>query len=66
MAFVDKDGEETHIKVPVEMSMLEATHEYDRELEGAFLRLGILHSHIMLFIKLSICFVHLNARLHRG
>ncbi|CAA0820767.1 Adrenodoxin-like protein 2- mitochondrial [Striga hermonthica] len=35
VAFVDKDGEETHIKVPVGMSMLEAAHENDIELEGA-------------------------------
>ncbi|XP_047979947.1 adrenodoxin-like protein 2, mitochondrial [Salvia hispanica] len=33
--FCDKDGEETHIKVPVGMSMLEAAHENDIELEGA-------------------------------
>ncbi|CAN4123158.1 unnamed protein product [Withania somnifera] len=33
--FVDKDGEENHIKVPVGMSMLEAAHENDIELEGA-------------------------------
>ncbi|KAL3814830.1 hypothetical protein ACJIZ3_016098 [Penstemon smallii] len=35
VTFVDKDGEETHIKVPVGMSMLEAAHENDIELEGA-------------------------------
>ena len=34
MTFVDKDGEEKHIKVPVGMSMLEAAHENDIELEG--------------------------------
>ncbi|KAG6552059.1 hypothetical protein Mapa_006365 [Marchantia paleacea] len=33
--FVDKDGEETNIQVPVGMSMLEAAHENDIELEGA-------------------------------
>ncbi|XP_057780539.1 adrenodoxin-like protein 2, mitochondrial [Salvia miltiorrhiza] len=33
--FFDKDGEETHIKVPVGMSMLEAAHENEIELEGA-------------------------------
>lgn len=32
--FVDKDGEEKHIKVPIGMSMLEAAHENDIELEG--------------------------------
>ncbi|BAT76913.1 hypothetical protein LR48_Vigan01g286000 [Vigna angularis] len=35
VTFIDKDGEETHIKVPVGMSMLEAAHENDIELEGA-------------------------------
>ncbi|CAA0842575.1 Adrenodoxin-like protein 2- mitochondrial [Striga hermonthica] len=35
VTFVDKDGEETHIKVPIGMSMLEAAHENDIELEGA-------------------------------
>lgn len=34
VTFVDKDGEETLIKVPVGMSMLEAAHENDIELEG--------------------------------
>ncbi|KAF8096143.1 hypothetical protein N665_0317s0049 [Sinapis alba] len=33
--FVDKDGEEIHIKVPVGMNILEAAHENDIELEGA-------------------------------
>ncbi|KAM3398431.1 adrenodoxin-like protein 2, mitochondrial isoform X2 [Capsicum galapagoense] len=33
--FVDKDGEEKQIKVPVGMSLLEAAHENDIELEGA-------------------------------
>ncbi|KAH6779889.1 MITOCHONDRIAL FERREDOXIN 2 [Perilla frutescens var. hirtella] len=35
VTFFDKDGEETHIKVPVGMSMLEAAHENDIDLEGA-------------------------------
>ncbi|KAJ6796676.1 uncharacterized protein M6B38_355365 [Iris pallida] len=35
VTFVDKDGEESVIKVPVGMSMLEAAHENDIELEGA-------------------------------
>ncbi|XP_011092463.1 uncharacterized protein LOC105172637 [Sesamum indicum] len=35
VTFVEKDGEETHIKVPVGMSMLEAAHENDIDLEGA-------------------------------
>lgn len=32
--FVDKDGEEIHIKVPIGMNILEAAHENDIELEG--------------------------------
>ncbi|XP_024025929.1 uncharacterized protein LOC21397621 isoform X2 [Morus notabilis] len=35
VTFVDKDGEEKHIKVPIGNSMLEAAHENDIELEGA-------------------------------
>eukprot|EP00249_Psilotum_nudum_P013852 c24548_g1_i1 orf=556-1434(-) len=35
VTFVNKDGEEKIIKVPVGMSMLEAAHENDIELEGA-------------------------------
>ncbi|KAJ4701987.1 adrenodoxin-like protein 2, mitochondrial [Melia azedarach] len=35
VTFVDKDGEEKNIKVPIGMSMLEAAHENDIELEGA-------------------------------
>jgi ferredoxin len=34
VTFVDKDGEEKLIKVPIGMSMLEAAHENDIELEG--------------------------------
>lgn len=34
VTFVDKDGEEKQIEVPVGMSMLEAAHENDIELEG--------------------------------
>ena len=34
MTFVDKDGEEIEIDVPVGMSMLEAAHANDIELEG--------------------------------
>lgn len=40
VAFVDKDGEETHIKVPVGMSMLEAAHENDIDLEGELTIMG--------------------------
>ncbi|KAG0457958.1 hypothetical protein HPP92_023115 [Vanilla planifolia] len=35
VTFVGKDGEEKTIRVPVGMSMLEAAHENDIELEGA-------------------------------
>ena len=45
--FVDKDGEEIHIKVPVGMNILEAAHENDIELEGT----------ILSSFHLSFCFV---------
>lgn len=35
VTFVDKDGDEQSIKVPLGMSMLEAAHQNDIELEGA-------------------------------
>ncbi|XP_008787614.1 2Fe-2S ferredoxin-like isoform X2 [Phoenix dactylifera] len=35
VTFVDKDGEEKLIKVPIGMSMLEAAHQNDIDLEGA-------------------------------
>ncbi|KAL7121380.1 hypothetical protein ACP275_02G178600 [Erythranthe tilingii] len=35
VTFVDKEGDETLIKVPIGMSMLEAAHENDIDLEGA-------------------------------
>uniref|UniRef100_A0A2P2K7H0 Adrenodoxin-like ferredoxin 2 family protein n=3 Tax=Rhizophora mucronata TaxID=61149 RepID=A0A2P2K7H0_RHIMU len=35
VTFVDKDGDEYNIKVPIGMSMLEAAHQNDIELEGA-------------------------------
>jgi len=34
VTFVNKDGEEKQIKVPIGMSMLEAAHQNDIELEG--------------------------------
>lgn len=34
VTFVDKDGVEKHLRVPIGMSMLEAAHENDIELEG--------------------------------
>ncbi|KAK4339138.1 hypothetical protein RND71_040600 [Anisodus tanguticus] len=42
VTFVDKDGEEIHIKVPVGMSMLEAAYENDIELEGDLVNLVLL------------------------
>ncbi|KAL2643710.1 hypothetical protein R1flu_011297 [Riccia fluitans] len=35
VTFVDKDGDETEVRVPVGMSILEAAHENGVELEGA-------------------------------
>ncbi|XP_021276453.1 adrenodoxin-like protein 2, mitochondrial [Herrania umbratica] len=35
VTFVLKDGEEMHVRVPIGMSILEAAHENDIELEGA-------------------------------
>ncbi|XP_049936361.1 uncharacterized protein LOC116263807 isoform X2 [Nymphaea colorata] len=35
VTFIDKDGEENLVKVPVGMSILEAAHANDIELEGA-------------------------------
>lgn len=37
MTFVNKDGEEKLIKVPIGMSMLEAAHQNDIDLEGEYL-----------------------------
>ncbi|KAF1887534.1 hypothetical protein Lal_00040588 [Lupinus albus] len=45
VTFVGKDDEETHIEVPVGMSMLEAAHENDIELEGKSFDIGILLFH---------------------
>lgn len=36
VTFVDKDGEEKLLQVPIGMSMLEAAHENDIDLEGNF------------------------------
>lgn len=53
VTFVDKDGEEKHLKVPIGMSMLEAAHENDIELEGRDL----------LLIKYSVLNLYLNFEL---
>lgn len=50
---MDKDGEEKHLKVPIGMSMLEAAHENDIELEGRDL----------LLIKDSVLNLYLNFEL---
>lgn len=44
VTFVDKDGEEHDIKVPIGMSLLEAAHENDIELEGK--RYGLISSQL--------------------
>lgn len=38
VTFVDKDGDEHQLNVPIGMSMLEAAHENDIELEGKAVR----------------------------
>jgi len=42
LTFVDKDAAEKLVKVPIGMSMLEAPHENDIELEGHLLLLKAL------------------------
>lgn len=59
VTFVDKDGEEKHIKVPIGMSMLEAAHENDIELEGKYLDASTITCSILtcnlIFIQQVIC-----------
>ncbi|KAE8714069.1 2Fe-2S ferredoxin [Hibiscus syriacus] len=43
VTFVSKDGEEIPIQVPVGMSMLEAAHQNDIELEGKAYDLSLIH-----------------------
>ena len=50
MTFVNKDGEEQQIKVPIGMSMLEAAHQNDIELEGEF----ILSKQFSIFLYLKL------------
>ena len=47
MTFVGDGGEETTIKVPVGMSMLEAAHENDIELEGSHFEHTPLIGHVL-------------------
>lgn len=63
MTFVDKDGEEKPIKVPIGMSMLEAAHENDIELEGANFDI-VLFSFIPKFMVLWLSFCNLVVRCH--
>uniref|UniRef100_A0A6N2K2D3 2Fe-2S ferredoxin-type domain-containing protein n=1 Tax=Salix viminalis TaxID=40686 RepID=A0A6N2K2D3_SALVM len=58
VAFVDKDGEETDIKVPIGMSMLEAAHENDIELEGKDYNAIFLDQHISFLVDYNwvLCF----------
>ncbi|KAB5573109.1 hypothetical protein DKX38_000303 [Salix brachista] len=60
ITFVGKDGEEKDIKVPVGMSMLEAAHENDIELEGKAWKIppapSFYHSDIFLCSSLILCF----------
>ena len=58
VAFVDKDGEETDIKVPIGMSMLEAAHENDIELEGKDYNAIFLNQHISFLVDYNwvLCF----------
>lgn len=60
MTFVDKDGEEKKIRVPIGMSMLEAAHENDIELEGKNSAMGVSLSYLDVFIfwlLLSLIFI---------
>lgn len=52
VTFVDKDGEEKLVKVPIGMSMLEAAHENDIELEGP------LQCHFLMFTRSGLKLVH--------
>ncbi|KAL5174942.1 Adrenodoxin-like protein 2, mitochondrial [Glycine soja] len=56
VTFIDKDGEEKHIKVPVGMSMLEAAHENDIELEGKSFDFRILLLRLKILNHFSLCY----------
>ncbi|PIA48956.1 hypothetical protein AQUCO_01300079v1 [Aquilegia coerulea] len=55
VTFVDKGGEETHIKVPVGMSMLEAAHENDIELEGKISERGCIQPTVIIYWTSRAC-----------
>ncbi|XP_074326689.1 adrenodoxin-like protein 1, mitochondrial [Apium graveolens] len=58
LTFVGDGGEEKAIKVPVGMSMLEAAHENDIELEGAFKEsLACSTYHVIVMVYFSLCLV---------
>jgi hypothetical protein len=62
VTFVDKDGEEIHIKVPVGMNILEAAHENDIELEGACEgSLACSTCHVIVMVKLTCPYKHSSA-----
>ena len=54
VTYIDKDGEEKHIKVPVGMPMLEDAHENDIEVEDKSFgfRILLFHLKILVFWKL--------------
>jgi len=56
ITFIDKDGEEKHIKVPVGMSMLEVAHENDIELENKNFNFIILLFHLKILVFLILLF----------
>lgn len=57
MTFVDKDGEEKQVKVPVGMSILEAAHANDIDLEGnPFFYFPFLQHRSFVLIRLNLSF----------
>lgn len=57
MTFVGSDGEEMNIKVPIGMSMLEAAHENDIELEGKHFK-----SHDFAYLHVdALTYLHVDA-----
>lgn len=65
MTFVGSDGEETNIKVPIGMSMLEAAHENDIELEGKHFKshdFAYLHVDALTYLFMIFNFINLFLR----
>ena len=50
VTYIDKDGEEKHIKVPVGMPMLEDAHENDIEVEDKSFGFRILLFHLKILV----------------